>query len=641
MKNFSFFIFLMLLMISKQLFCQSFQIGEIGCKSMDIYDVPADSLPDFGNNYDIIHCEAHWSVNSNLQYIEGEITYAILFQDTTTNHTVQLQLLDNMNVDKIYHQDSDYPFTHQHHIVSFEIPLQNIEHQKTVFTIQYHGMPLNRNAFRADTLDNGATVLWTLSEPYSAKTWWPSKNSLQDKIDALDVYITIADSSKIAVSNGLLIENQIVNENQRRFHWQHRYPIASYLVAFAVADFATDFDSIALNMGNLSIENYYYPNHEEEVINGLQYFDSVAQLYDRLITTYPFIKEKYGHTEMTRGGGMEHQTNTFMGKWSFEIMAHEYAHSWFGNYITLGDWHHIWLNEGFATYFQALIYEKIVSLQMWWKVWKRVVTEKVVKEPDGSVYVPDITDRDRVFSGRLSYFKAAYVLHMLRCELGDENFFKAINNYLKDARFSYGFSHQDDWVYHLEQVADTTLTEFFNDWYYGEGFPSYQIDCQRLKDEKILVKVNQTQSHSSVDFFEMTLPIQFANQEKDTTIFLKHSFSGETFIIPLDFRPDSAFFDREKCILSANNQIVIRDKENSDLYFKCYPNPTSDFIHIMSENKLESVAVFSTTGALIYKETIQNTYQTKLSISHFPLGTYILLVKMRNGTEKIVKCSKI
>ena len=196
-------------------------------------------------------------------------------------------------------------------------------------------------------------VIWSLSEPYGAKDWWPCKSTLDDKIDSIDMFVTTPSQFRVA-SNGLLV-SETANGSNKTFHWKHRYPIATYLIAVAVTNYAVYSNYVPLS-GNdqLQILNYVYP--EDTALTQPQTLRAInfMQIFDSMYVSYPFIKEKYGHAEFGWGGGMEHQTMSFLGKkaFNFEIIAHEMGHQWFGIKVTNGDWTDLWLHEGFADLIQ-------------------------------------------------------------------------------------------------------------------------------------------------------------------------------------------------------------------------------------------------------------------------------------------------
>ena len=578
-----------------------------------------------GLNYDIKYNRFFFDVDPAIDFINGDvITYFVAKENGFVG--MDFQLSDSLVVDSVvfHHRNMNYSQNNDILSIVFDetVPNESLDSIK----ISYHGNPPDDYAFATGEHD-GVPVLWTLSEPYSAKMWWPCKNALSDKIDSLDVWIKNPEQYK-AASNGMLISERVLN-TYRLTHWKHKYPIAAYLFAIAVSDYEIYDYHIYLNENDsLEVLNYVYPEDYDLAVQRIPKFDKSVKLYDQLFMPYPFSDERYGHVQMSKGGGMEHQTMTFIGSFDFHLLSHEVAHQWFGDYVTLSNWHDIWLNEGFATYLTGLAYEFAFDTHQWWDIWRPEVIGHITSEPDGSVYVPDISERDRIFDARLSYSKAAYLLHMLRWVLGDDAFFEAIQNYLGDPEVAYGYAKQEDLVYHLEMAGDTCLTEFFEDWYYGEGYPSYEAVCNQINEEDVIVTLYQSQSDESVDFFEMPVPIQFKNDEHDTVLVLDHSFSGQEFLCEIGFVPDSVIIDHDYHLISANNTVLlsVQEMDETDSVF-VFPNPANDWVNIFLPEENASLSIFSLSGKRIYQNNYPEKGRVRVNVSNWEDGVYILKIQ--------------
>src|SRR5690606_28472419 len=153
----------------------------------------------------------------------------------------------------------------------------------------------------------GIPVVWTLSEPYGAKDWWPCKQDLQDKADSIDIRITTPSAYRVA-SNGLLIEEADIAGGLKRFHWRHRYPIAHYLIAFAVTNYEVYHTQIEMANDTVPMETWAYPENAFEMQLNAGDIQQQMPLFSDLFGLYPFAHEKYGHCQFGWGGGMEHQT---------------------------------------------------------------------------------------------------------------------------------------------------------------------------------------------------------------------------------------------------------------------------------------------------------------------------------------------
>ena len=198
-------------------------------------------------------------------------------------------------------------------------------------------------------------------------------------------------------------------------------------------------------------------------------FYQSIKYYSNIFGPYPFIKEKYGQVQFGWGGGMEHQTSTFIVTPNETLMAHELAHQWFGDKITCASWQDVWLNEGFATYLTSMDAE-VLFPQLTLLLRKQEI-EKITSVPGGSVFVDDTSNVNRIFDSRLTYIKGSHLLYMLRWILGDSLFFRGMRSYLNDPSISYGFATTKDLQKNLEKVSGGNLDYFFKEWFYGQGYP--------------------------------------------------------------------------------------------------------------------------------------------------------------------------
>lgn len=594
-----------------------------------------------GLNYDLHYHRINWFLNPGIRYIRGSVRSA--FEAREPVDSVAFQLGDAMQVDSIVYHNSRIAYVHQEDVITAYLPSEIDEGTNDSLTIFYQGSPADSAAFAQGVHGPDDTpVIWTLSEPYGAKQWWPSKNALTDKIDSLDIFVHVTPTQYKAASNGILVKDTVMtSEDKRIFHWKHRYPITTYLVAVAVSDYRKFDEYIHFRDDSLRQVNYIYEEDYNFAVNHIPNYYKSFKLFDTLFMPYPFFEEQYGHAQMNRGGGMEHQTMTFIGSYDFHLLTHEVAHQWFGNYITLDNWHDIWLNEGFATYLTGLAYEKAFDTDKWWDIWRPQIIGHVTSEPGGSVYVPDVSDRERIFDARLSYSKGAYLLHMLRWVIGDEAFFQAIRNYLADPAVAHGYAGNEDLIYHLEEQGDTTLTEFFNDWYYGEGYPSYEVKTDWINEGHVTVTLSQQQSHPSVDFFEMPVPVEFKNSIHDTVVIFNHTHNNQQFETNLGFFPDSVFVDPNYHLISAENSTLLSTSSlKEDILLKLQPNPVTSFVQIISDQKMNSVRVYSADGRFVEEHGFDGSEKARINTRKLNAGVYLLRIEMEAGMIRSLKFVK-
>ncbi|MDP2888975.1 MAG: M1 family aminopeptidase, partial [Bacteroidota bacterium] len=363
----------------------------------------------------------------------------------------------------------------------------------------------------------------------------------------------------------------------------------------------------------------------------------IMTFFNSRLIPYPFADEKYGHAQFGWGGGMEHQTMSFMTDLNFELVAHEMAHQWFGNYITLASWHDIWLNEGFATYLTGLAFENLLD-EAAWPRWKENQRNRIFSSTGGSVYVVDTTSVFRIFNGRLSYSKGAYLLHMLRWEMGDEPFFRSLKNYLEDPSVANGFATHDQFVKHLEAVADTSFTEFFNDWYYGEGYPTYSITEFPGDLGTTKIRVSQVASHPSVSFFEMHLPVRVWKDAHFKDLRLFNTEQNQEFVISEE-KVDSIHFDPEKWLCAKADIVSPARNIAKSEQIQIIPEYATKKIRIILPefSGTESFRIYDLNGRTVLNGILKMK-DSRIEPNILKNGIYLIEVKSRNikRVEKLI-----
>lgn len=319
------------------------------------------------NNYDLKYHRLEWTVDPGERYISGTVTS--YFVPTAAGfQSMYFDLSDFLEVSVVRYRGQALTFSQNgSNLLAIESPTVLPMGRLDSLSVTYAGVP-PRNGFGSfSTKTHGPAktpVLWTLSEPYGARDWWPCKQDLNDKVDSIDILVSTPAQYRVA-SNGLLVSER-TNDNQKTYHWRHRHPIPAYLIAIGVTNYAVYSDYVPLENGDaIEVLNYVYPEREAEIRQATKNTVAIMQFFNERFGLYPFADEKYGHAQFGFGGGMEHQTMSFMGGWSFSLQAHELAHQWFGDKITCGSWRDIWLNEGFATYLDGLTIESGLANDDW------------------------------------------------------------------------------------------------------------------------------------------------------------------------------------------------------------------------------------------------------------------------------------
>lgn len=500
--------------------------------------------------------------------------------------------------------------------------------------IIYQGNPSNGGGFGYFVHDNHmkGPIVHTLSEPYGAQYWWPCKQTLHDKIDSLDVWV-YTDTSLKAASNGVVVRNEVLNDTQRLMVWKHRYPIATYLVAIAVTNYSeyTQYAPLVGRAKPLPVLNYVFPQFRTDAERETKDVLPMIRLFDSLFVPYPFEKEKYGHAQFTWGGGMEHQTMSFMVNFSYDLMAHELAHQWFGDMVTCGTWQDLWLNEGFATYLTVMTTEFLRSKEeSYGKL--RGMRSNITGNDGGSVFPKDTLNVGSLFNGRLTYNKGAWLLHMLRDKLGDSAFFEGCRLYLNGKNTRHGFAKTADLAWYMEKASGRNLDTFFQQWYYGEGFPYLKINWKQ-KGKTVTLACEQTPSHNSVPYWHVRIPLLLRGEGKEKLVLWEpKQLVGELKLL-VDFEVDTVIFDPFVKLLakvSIGGMNLNKVQENA---FVLFPNPTAGSFVLYARNPSAIVMeVFDAVGQKVMDiDTKGNvTKQLTVSLGELSAGPYFLRINDGN-----------
>ena len=461
--------------------------------------------------------------------------------------TLDLDLYSNMVVDAATSAGAVTTYSRLGNVLTLNLDRAYGNGELVDVTVTYHGNPTAAGYFGFQTV-NGRQLIWSLSEAYGARTWWPCKDAPEDKADSVDVHYTMA-SGLTAVSNGRLV-SRVVNGANATTSWHERYPIATYLVSLAAYPYTvtTDWyrptasDSMLLQFNNYPESAAGYASVQAKVKN-------MIAAYVPSFGEYPFLAEKYGHAQFQFSGGMEHQTCTSLGVSNESVVAHELAHQWWGDLVTCRDFHHIWLNEGFATYGEALWQESLGGPA----AYHADIDLNRFLGP-GSIYVPDASNETRIFDSNLSYDKASWVLHMLRHVLGDAAFFAALHQY--HTQWGYQSATTEDFRDVCEAVSGRNLHDFFQQWIYGEYYPIYRSSWTAAAAGggwDVTLELAQTQSW---ELFHLPVDVTVTHALGTTTFVVNDSVASQTFVLHVAGEPGGVELDKDGWILKTLDEVV-------------------------------------------------------------------------------------
>ncbi len=590
-------------------------------------------------DYDLTHTALYLRVDPRLDTINGYAEHR--FTALTSMTDIYFDMDAALTADSVIYHQTHLSFSQSNGQIRITLPSSLAAGSTDLLRIYYHGNPASTGFGSFETsVHNQVPILWTLSEPYGAMGWWPTKQDLIDKIDSIDItidYPALIDGHAMqGVSNGLVAHDTIIN-GRRITRWHHGHPIPAYLVAIAVTDYAR-FDLQAGIFQSFPVQNYVYPEDSARAAGQLPVIVDIMDYYESVFGQYPFSDEKYGHAQFGWGGGMEHTTITFVGGFSRGLIAHELAHHWFGDNITCASWPDIWINEGFATYSEALTQEYLDG-QAAFEGWRRYAIRGITRRPHGGVYKhgADTLNIGELFSWYNTYLKGAMVLHMLRFRLGDSTFFDGLRNFLQN--YSYDFASTEDFRQIMEQTSGSDLQEFFNDWVYGKGFPDYRVNWQQISSGVYNVSLKQNPTDNSVDFFETPLRIRLtgdSSQVYDTIVF--HDHNNQSFVLTPGFDATGIEINPGANILIGQTEYLRSPAYRWTADLLQFPNPIGDSwqVWIREPARFHRMYLADMTGKIILDGL--RPFR-EIHTGFLPAGTYLLVVETDDKvlTEKLIK----
>ena len=414
--------------------------------------------------------------------------------------------------------------------------------------VTYSGSPVA--GYFGYTMANGRQLIWSLSEAYGAHTWWPCKDQPADKADSVTIRYTVP-SGLITASNGTQL-SATDNGIQAVTRWRESHPIATYLVSIASYPYTHTLDWYRPSPADsMRIDFFNYPETAGGVAAVQAKVKTMLGAYAARFGPYPFQDEKYGHAQFQFSGGMEHQTCTSIGAFAEFIVAHELGHQWWGDLVTCRDFHHIWLNEGFATYMEA--------------IWAESQGGPAAYHADldfnkyygpGTVYVPDATNEARIFDSNLSYDKASWVLHMLRHVLGDATFFAAMLQYR--ATNAYGTATTETFRAACEAASGRDLAKYFQQWVYGERYPVYRATWTSTAaggGHDVALTLEQRQSWQ---LFTMPVDVRITTTGGPRDLVVPDSLASQSFTLHVDAPPTTLDLDADDWILKQVDRPVVQ-----------------------------------------------------------------------------------
>ena len=509
---------------------------------------------------DALHYTLDLTFNATSKTVSGSVTGQ--FEALNAGLTaLVLNLYDNMTVSAVTLGGSPLAFTHTGNLMTATLDRPYAIGETFEVEVAYSGSPLN-TGFGSFTWSahRGDPIFASLSEPTYGPTWWPSVDDPGDKVTA-DMIFTVK-NTLVAVSNGTLLGATPAPGGMTEYHWQETYPIAPYLISIACSNYDTITQSYTPLAGGspMLVRHWVYPEHLTEAQASFAVVPGMLATEAGLFGEYPFLAEKYGMAIFTFSGGMEHQTATSYGaplvtgtnqyEW---IIAHEMAHQWWGDSLTLFDWRETWLHEGFATFSEALYFE-VLNGSTYYHLYMNSL--------DPGSFSGPVYDNPNRF-GTTVYDKGAWVLHMLRRVIGDAAFFDLLPDY--HAAHAYGSVSTTAFRLAAEAAWGQDLTWFFNEWVYGAGRPAYQwgwLAAEVPPGYVVHVRIDQTQASAP---YKMPLDVRIVTPSGTVDAVVWNDATTHDFAIPVPAAPTSVSLDPDNWVLNSAALVPLADGDGDNV----------------------------------------------------------------------------
>ena len=508
-------------------------------------------------NIDILNYKFEIHLNDTSDIIYGSADIALNIKDSEDR--VRLDLISQgkdgmgMEVKKVTFNGSEVSYSHDNDVLLIETGALEYS-SRDIINVVYSGMPITGLIIGPNM--HGDRTFFSDNWPNKARNWLPLVDHPYDKSTA--EFVVIAPNHYQVISNGLLVEETNLNKELKKTHWKQSVPISCWLYALGVAEFAVDYVDY---FEGKSIQTWVYKQDRD---NGFYDFKIPTKHTMEFFSDYigPFAYEKLANVQSNSvKGGMESATAIFYSdvsvtgdrsvRWR-NVVIHEVAHQWFGNCVTEYDWDDVWLSEGFATYFTLMFREHAYGRDDFVNGLndaKRLVYNHYKTDKESSIVHNNLKDMKDVLTYSLQYQKGAWVLHMLRNYVGEDNFRKGIRNYYK--KYYNSTTTTNQFKTEMEVVSGMNLDTFFDQWLYKGG--NMVLDGNWKFDEKkgrIEVNLNQVQNDGYL--FEMPLELGISyndkNLEKIQTVKLEKE-KGR-FYIASDSKPISIKIDPNTKLLA-------------------------------------------------------------------------------------------
>jgi aminopeptidase N len=610
------------------------------------YARPGVALFDSVHSFDALHYNLDLYFPMDGPYFEGSMTLRFQVVDDSissiTLHMVHL-VADSTFV------ESD-PTTYIRDDSTLTVDLNGYRHSPETLsiTVYYHDYTTNRGYYYYPR------DAYTMTEPQDARWWFPCFDEPWDKATS-EVFATVPEAYDVG-SNGWLESVSHDQQNHTRtYHWVNDDQIATYLINLVMADYAVWNDYYIAGPGDsIPILNMVYAEDSSDAAYDFGNVPAMMEIFSDLFYPYPFNKYGQGTVEPFAFGGMEHQTmstlhrNWIQGNRVREAgISHELAHMWWGDFVTMSDWRHIWLNEGFATYSSALFDESFYGSERFNEdlaAYRQGYLEYVELFGHEPLYDPDY------LFATPEYIKGAWVLHMLRGIVGDYAFFGGLHYYAS----LYGYGNASTWEFAdaMETISGIELDWFFEEWIFDQAHPIYQYAWSYSGEGPYTVHLEILQTQDAAPPFRMPIEIRILADQEAYEFVIENRYEYQAYDFMISSLPTDLLLDPENWILKETEQVTAIDGGYPPQLpvraglMSVYPNPfngsTNISFFVEGERQALDIVIYDISGRLVERIVSQEYSPGYHNIvwdgtddagSSLSSGVYIVKLSSRTGTS--------
>lgn len=500
---------------------------------------------------DVLHYAFSLDLNDSTDVVRGAADITVRFREAATEFVVDLASppaeKQGMTVKQIQENGKVCRFTHRNDHLLISLPVPAEAGEEHTFRIDYAGVPtdgliISRNKF-------GDRTFFGDNWPNRAHYWLPCVDHPAEKA-TVEFIVTAPDHYQV-IANGVQIEETNLPNERKLTHWRESVPLPTKVIVIGAAPFAVQYVG---DVEGIPLSSWVFPRDRDAGFYDYAQAAGILQWFIRQVAPYPY--EKLANVQSkTRYGGMENAGNIFYSEQAISgdrsnesLLAHEIAHQWFGNSASEASWYHVWLSEGFATYFTNLYFEQTHGRDA---MVARLEEERSTALGFASRYAAPVVDTTAGDYNELlnpnSYQKGGWVLHMLRREVGDEAFWKGIRTYYDRYRLSNALT--DDLRRVMEEVSGRDLTTFFRQWLYRPGFPDLAVTWRyEAASRELRLEVRQQQTGGPF-LFPLDVAALVPGKAEPQRFSLEVTQMRQEFTLPLDASPTKITLDPDVWLL--------------------------------------------------------------------------------------------